>query len=74
MRLLFIVVLLVVSFLILKSIRNKIDQNSNNLSKSTKSGNVLKCQHCGLHVPEQEAIRQGDKVFCSLEHARQQLE
>lgn len=72
-RLLFIIILFVVSFLVVRSIRNKLDKKQLN-NKKTKNTRMLKCDECGLHIPEQEAIRQGNHTFCSLEHARQRLE
>ncbi len=29
---------------------------------------VLKCSTCGVYVPENEAIRVGEKTYCSTEH------
>jgi uncharacterized protein len=29
---------------------------------------MVKCDHCGLHVLQQEAIRQGQHYFCSSQH------
>lgn len=31
---------------------------------------MVRCEHCGLHVPENEAISAGGKRYCSQEHAR----
>ncbi len=31
---------------------------------------MLACDHCGVHVPESEGVRQGDAFFCSEEHRR----
>jgi uncharacterized protein len=31
---------------------------------------MVACAHCGVHLPESEAIRDGDKYFCSEEHRR----
>ncbi len=81
-RLLFILILFVVSYLVVKSIRNKLDKNKRiNKNDSTNGSNaknnktqMLKCDECGLHIPEHEAIKQGNLAFCSLEHARQRLE
>ena len=74
-RILFILVLLAVSFYIVKLIRNKMDEAPRVLKKdtTTKKNNMVKCLHCGLHIPEEEAIKQGDKTFCSLEHAKEEL-
>ncbi len=83
-RLLFILILFVVSFLVVRSIRNKLDKNKrinddkaqNNAQNKAQNNKtkMLKCDECGLHIPEHEAIKQGNHAFCSLEHARQRLE
>lgn len=31
---------------------------------------MVACRHCGVHVPEGEAVREGDAVFCSEDHRR----
>jgi uncharacterized protein len=75
-RIIFILVLLVVGYLMLKShqrkrnVKQQYKQSSGQILKNTR---VLRCQHCGLYVPEDEAISQGGKHFCSLEHAKQHL-
>lgn len=77
-RIFFILVLLAVSLYIVKLLRVKLDKPIKKLKKDTfsnKSNNqkMVKCLHCGLHIPENEAITQGDKHFCSIEHARLHL-
>ncbi|WP_363320052.1 PP0621 family protein [Thiothrix sp.] len=78
-RILFILVLLLVGFLLLKSHQRKKHLQQQHKQQKSSSGRILKntrvlrCQHCGLHVPEDEAISQGGKHFCSLEHAKQHL-
>lgn len=74
-RLLFIIILFVVSYLVIKSFLSKLEKNKKiGQQQRTDKTKMLKCEECGLHIPEHEAIRQGDHVFCSLEHARQRLE
>jgi uncharacterized protein len=29
---------------------------------------MARCARCGVHVPESEALRQGDDFFCSRKH------
>lgn len=29
---------------------------------------MVACAHCGVHIPESEAIRDGDRYFCSEKH------
>jgi len=74
-RLLFVFVLLAVSFYVVKLVRTKLDEPTKKLKKdaSSNKNKMVKCLHCGLHIPEEEAIKQGDKVFCSLEHAKEEL-
>ena len=78
-RILFILVLLVVGYLLLKSLQRKKDlynlnkhlnkkNGSGQLSKNTR---MVRCEHCALHVPEPDAVKHGGKFFCSLEHAQQ---
>ncbi len=73
-RLLFIIILFVVSYLVIKSFLTKLENSKKIGKQRTANTKMLKCEECGLHIPEHEAIRQGDHVFCSLEHARQRLE
>lgn len=73
-RLLFILVLLAVSLYGVKLLRAKLDKPSKKLKKdTTKKLKIVKCLHCGLHIPEKEAIKHGDKYFCSIEHAGEHL-
>lgn len=32
------------------------------------SEKMVQCQHCGLHILEQEAIQQDDRYYCSQDH------
>jgi len=75
-RIFLVLVLLAVSLYVVKLIRTKLDEAPKNLEKddhTAKNNNMVKCLHCGLHIPEEEAIKQGDKTFCSLEHASKEL-
>ena len=29
---------------------------------------MVRCDYCGLHVPEKDAVRSGDARYCSPEH------
>ena len=74
-RIIFLIVLLVVGFLLLKSWqrRQSLQQHKKTAGKMTNNTRMVRCLQCGLHVPEHEAISQGGKHFCSLEHATQHL-
>ncbi|MGA0806936.1 MAG: PP0621 family protein [Pseudohongiellaceae bacterium] len=32
------------------------------------AGKVVKCRHCDLHLPEADAVPEGDDWFCSQAH------
>ena len=85
-RLFLVLVLLAVSLYVVKYLRTKLDETQKHIKKesenessdSTKNNQnteklMVKCQQCGLHIPEKEAIKQGDNIFCSLEHAKKGL-
>jgi len=38
--------------------------------KPSVQGDLVKCAHCGTHLPLAEARVVGDRVYCSDEHAR----
>lgn len=29
---------------------------------------MVSCAQCGLHLPEKEALREGERYFCCVEH------
>jgi len=33
-------------------------------------GQMVSCSHCGLYLPQGEAVAEGDKYFCCAEHRR----
>ena len=37
-------------------------------TSSQKSVNSVQCKYCGLHLPKDEAIRDGEDHFCNTEH------
>ena len=85
-RLFLVLVLLAVSLYVVKYLRTMMDEKQKHIKKESESDRsdsdknnqnnkklMVKCQHCGLHIPEKEAIKQGDNIFCSLEHAKKEL-
>ena len=31
---------------------------------------MLACAHCGVHIPQAEALMMGSQAYCSAEHRR----
>ncbi|MBE0509097.1 MAG: hypothetical protein K0A95_06280 [Chromatiales bacterium] len=32
------------------------------------STDMVRCQHCGIHIPKHEALPRGEHYYCSPEH------
>ncbi len=71
MRVLALIILLVVSFLVIKSFKRKQEMKRLTKAKKKKVDNIVKCNVCGLHIPEQEATINRGNYYCCLEHANQ---
>ncbi|WP_425425397.1 PP0621 family protein [Thiofilum flexile] len=75
-RIIFIIVLLAVGYLLLKSWQRKKLIQKNTLDKSATTQQksppqqMVRCTYCSLHIPEPEAVAEGGRFFCCLEHAR----
>jgi len=39
-----------------------------NTRTGDKAPSMKKCAHCGIHLPEQDAIHSGNHFFCSEQH------
>ena len=37
-------------------------------SKQLKQGQMVQCAHCGIYLPEAEAISQAGRYYCSQSH------
>lgn len=37
-----------------------------------EQGQMVACRHCGLYLPQQDAVRDGDDFYCSDAHRRAQ--
>jgi uncharacterized protein len=37
---------------------------------AVKGGDMVRCAHCGLHLPVGSAIQDGPRWYCSREHQR----
>jgi uncharacterized protein len=36
--------------------------------RGLKSARVVQCAHCGVYIPEHEALTRGGRFYCSTEH------
>ncbi|MBL4584647.1 MAG: hypothetical protein JKX83_08525 [Pseudomonadales bacterium] len=66
-RILFIIVLIGAVLLLLKRSRNPTDQDG---QEQDDSEQMVPCEHCAIHVPQSEAIKEGEHYFCSEIHVK----
>jgi uncharacterized protein len=62
------ILVLIAIGLLLYMIIGRLWRSSRPSSPKIASEKMVKCKQCGLHILEQEALRQGDAFYCSHEH------
>jgi uncharacterized protein len=70
MRFIVLVVLVVLAvWLIRRALRGPVQKAD--LQKRTEAvGELVRCAHCGVHLPRSEARQAAGRLYCSEEHAR----
>lgn len=66
-KLLLLILVIVAVWLLAKGFRRK-DGAAD--APPTMPEQMVHCSHCGLYLPQSEAIRDEDKFFCCAEHRR----
>ena len=66
-RLLFLAVIAAVVYWLLKSYRNQLPTDE---KQSGQAEDMVRCVHCGIHLPRSESISAGDTFYCSEAHRR----
>lgn len=70
-RLLFLVIVVVVVFWLLKSYRKRLPKESMPGEEMPgQAEDMVRCAHCGVHLPKRESVLAGGKCYCSEEHSR----
>ncbi|AGA34157.1 hypothetical protein TVNIR_2514 [Thioalkalivibrio nitratireducens DSM 14787] len=71
MRILLLVAAIVGVFLIVRTLLRSSGKGAPAVppERVKQQGPVVRCAHCGVHVPHLEAYRAGERVYCSREHA-----
>ncbi|MDD5299188.1 MAG: PP0621 family protein [Gallionella sp.] len=62
-RLLMLIAIAVVIYLLIKSYRKKTPQQDKKIAED-----MVRCTHCGVHLPKGESIQTDERFFCSAEH------
>jgi uncharacterized protein len=66
MRILLILIALAVIVLLVK--RMWLTPGAGGQRNKRLPGEMVQCSHCGVYLPEQEAIRDGKQFYCSQQH------
>ncbi|MGA9665136.1 MAG: PP0621 family protein [Gallionella sp.] len=62
-RLLLLIAIAIVVYLLLKSNRKRPPVQDEPVVED-----MVRCAHCGVHLPKSESVLSGGKFFCSVEH------
>ncbi|ADE12860.1 PP0621 family protein [Sideroxydans lithotrophicus] len=65
-RLLFFLAIIIVVYLLLKSLRGRAAKNDLTFPPEE----MVRCAQCGVHLPKSESIMAGGDYYCSDEHRR----
>jgi len=69
-QLLRIIILLIGVWLVLQIIKRALGTRRTPPPGKPSIAKMVACAYCGVHVPETEAIRNGEKMYCCEEHRR----
>ena len=71
MTLIRILLIALVAWLLLRMLKNWVNKKAVTRTKSTDElETMVRCQHCGLHIPKNEALQSANRYYCSQEHLR----
>ena len=62
-RLFLLIAIAVVVYLLIKSYRRNVPKQDNPVAED-----MVRCAHCGVHLPKSESILAGGQFFCGAEH------
>lgn len=63
-RLLLLVVIAAAVYLLIRSYRRKSEEQQ----KEEVAEDMVRCAHCGVHLPRSESFKAGDEFYCSAAH------
>jgi uncharacterized protein len=69
-RLIVLVALVVVAVWLVRRALRRPDGEADLGKRAGAAGQLVRCAHCGMHLPRAEAREAGGLLYCSDEHAR----
>lgn len=70
MRVLLILILLVIVYWWASRALDERRRRGKPMRRPAKGERMLACAHCGLHIPESEALEADERFYCSKQHRR----
>jgi len=71
MRLIVLIALVVLAvWLIRRALRGPVEKMDIQNKAEARGGELVRCAHCGVHLPRSEARQVAGALYCSEEHAR----
>ncbi len=64
-RLLLIIAIVAVVYLLIRSFRKSAPQQDD---KAITAEDMVRCAHCGVHLPKGESVQSDGQFFCGTEH------
>jgi uncharacterized protein len=71
-KILFFVLAVLLVYWILKSYRKRVNRRATP-PKTGAGEDMVRCDHCGVHLPRSESLTTRGEFFCSADHQRQHL-
>lgn len=62
------IILIIVVFIIYWGLKNLQRARKQPTQPDNVIEDMVRCAHCGLHIPRSESIAADDKFFCSTDH------
>ena len=72
-KVVFLVLVVILVYWLLKAYRKGIDRRADP-QKTITGEDMVRCDHCGVHLPRSESVTTRGRYFCSTEHQRQHLQ
>jgi uncharacterized protein len=69
-KLLLLILLAIVGWLVFKALNRPSRQDRSDQPAGQSPEPMVKCAHCGIHLPQSEGLAKGERYYCCEEHRR----
>ncbi|MGQ0526297.1 MAG: PP0621 family protein [Betaproteobacteria bacterium] len=70
-KILFLVLVVALVYWVLKAYRKRVDRRGE--PPKVTGEDMVRCGHCGVHLPRSESLATSGNFYCSADHQRQHL-